>query len=54
MSSFFFLGIEKINQNSRGDNIDCIRKKREAFWSFYLKSLFPNGMNEDFYLKEFL
>ncbi len=34
MSSFFFLGIEKINQNSRGGNIDCIRKKREAFGLF--------------------
>ncbi len=54
MSSFFLLGIEKIKQNSRGGNIGSIRKKREAFWIFYLKSLFPKGMNNDFSLKNSL
>ncbi len=52
--SSFLLGIEKVKQNSRGGNIGSIRKKREAFWIFYLKSLFPKGMNKDFSLKEFL
>ncbi len=34
--SVFFLGIEKVKQNSRGGNIDCIRKKQEAIWIFFI------------------
>lgn len=46
-ASIFFIGIESVKTNGRGGNRNTIRKKSEAFWIYYLKSLFPSGLNKE-------
>ncbi len=47
LSDMKFLGIERILPHRRGGDRDKNLLQREAFWIFELKSLFPEGMNEE-------
>ncbi len=47
LSDMKFLGIERILPHRRGGDRDKKLLQREAFWIFELKSLFPEGMNEE-------
>ncbi len=54
LSDMKFLGIERILPHRRGGDKDKKLLQREAFWIFELKSLFPEGMNEELELSCFL
>lgn len=48
------IGIEEVLGSSREGNINKELLKREAFWIYKLKSLAPNGMNEELDFSVFL
>ncbi len=48
------IGIEEVFGSHRRGNINKGLLKREAFWIHKLKSLMPNGMNEELELSVFL
>ncbi len=52
LSDMKFLGIERILPHRRGGDRKLLQ--REAFWIFELKSLFPEGMNEELEFSCFL
>ena len=47
LSTLSFCVIEQINKTRRGGDIDRKLLKAESRWIFYMKSLHPDGLNED-------
>ena len=49
-----YVGIERVTLPQRGGDIHNLLNRREAFWIYSLRTLQPDGLNEDYELSAFL
>ena len=49
-----YIGIERVPLPRRGGDIHNLLDRREAYWIYQLRTLQPDGLNEDFELSAFL
>lgn len=54
VSALRYIGVERVDQSPRGGDRDKKLLQRETFWIYFLNTLSPHGLNEDFDIKPFL
>ena len=54
VSALRYVGVEHVNSPPRGGDHGKRLLQRETFWIYFLNTMSPNGLNEEFDVKPFL
>ena len=54
LNNLRYVGVEKVEKPPRGGDLDRLLLQRETYWIYFLNTMSPDGLNEEFDIKPFL